>query len=418
MVLTRFAVLVLTALCASHAPALAQQPPDPAQMLQRMDRDGDGRIAPAEWRGPPPAFAKLDADGDGYLSSAELQARAGRGAGGQARTAAQAGARRAPLAWVDCHLHLRKANGSFDDALAHTVALMDQAGVRAAVLMPPPFPASGQARNRHDVVELSRLTEAFPGRFLFLGGGDLLNGLIEGTPPEQVSDGLRADFTRKAEQILAAGARGFGEMGMTHFGHFAGHPSYEVAPDHPLFLLLADIAGRHRAVIEIHMDVVEREAPTPETLRGGGNPASMTANVAAFERLVAHNRNARVVLAHAGWDVTGQWSAALSRRLLAAHSNLSMSLKLVNRDGSRENRLMTADGTRVAPDWLAVLQAFPGRFVIGSDSFVAGDGATARGPGGATRFHGDRIAALLRALPRGLAERIAAENALALYGEP
>lgn len=408
----RLAYLVLMGLLALQSPVAAQQRGGPEQKLARMDRDGDGRIAPAEWLGPPRAFTRFDSDGDGYLTLEELGAQAG----GARRPAAAPAAGDPKFAWIDSHAHLRKGSGSYAGALRHAVELMDEAGIRAMVLMSPPFPGAGNRGNRYGVEELARLTKPYPGRFLFLGGGDHLNGIIESTPPGQVTDARRADFTREAEAILAAGARGFGEMGMMHLGHFPGHPSYWVAPDHPLFLLLADIAGRHRAVIDVHMDVVEHEAPTPSHLSRGDNPPRMPANVTLFERFVAHNRDARIVLAHAGWDVSGQWSAALSRRLLAAHPNLYMSLKIVEGESSGSNRLMTDGDSRVAADWLAVLKAFPDRFVIGSDSFVAEEGARGKAPGGMTSFHGGRFAALLAALPPALAQRIASQNALSLYG--
>ncbi len=412
--IARLTYLVLLALLALAGPVAAQQGGGPEQMLTRMDRDGDGRIAAGEWMGPPRAFTRLDSDRDGYLTVEELAARAA----GRSPAAAAPRAGNTTFAWIDTHVHLRKGSGSYAGALRHAVELMDEAGVRAMVLMSPPFPGAGNKGNRYGVAELARLTKSHPGRFHFLGGGDRLNGIVESTPPEQVTEALRADFARQAEAILAAGARGFGEIGMMHFGHFPGHPSYWVAPDHPLFLLLADIAGQHRAVIDVHMDVVEHEARTPHHLSRGENPPRMPANVALFERFVAHNRSARIVLAHAGWDASGQWSAALSGRLLAAHPNLYMSLKIADQGSSSRNRLMTDEGSGVAADWLAVLEAFPDRFVIGSDSFIAEVGAKGRAPGGMTRFHGERIAALLQALPPALAQRVALQNALALYGAP
>jgi Amidohydrolase/EF hand len=417
----RFFAPFLFILSGSPNLAAAQLAPDPAKQLQRMDSNGDGRIAQREWQGPPQAFRKLDLNGDGFLTSEELEQGAGRSqAAAPTQNPAPATAGTASLAWVDTHVHLRRGNRTYEAALDHAVELMNGANLRSAVVMPPPFPSSGRAQNRYDAPELSRLTKAFPGRFIFLGGGSLINGIIESTPPDQVTEAIRADFAGKAASILDAGARGFGEMGMMHMGHFPGHPSYWVSPDHPLFLLLADIAGARRAIIDVHMDVVERDAATPKKLARGNNPPQMKANIAAFERFVAHNRDARIILAHAGWDVTGQWSAALSRRLLEAHPNLYFSLKTTTKGASGENRLMTGSSpATVAAAWLTVLEDFPDRFVIGSDSFFAAANAKGGAPGGMTQFHGDySIAALLAALPQDLARRIASENALALYGTP
>jgi len=44
------------------------------QMLQRLDRDGDGRISQDEWPGREEMFARLDADGNGVITEEEVQA--------------------------------------------------------------------------------------------------------------------------------------------------------------------------------------------------------------------------------------------------------------------------------------------------------------------------------------------------------
>src|SRR6266853_6559367 len=61
---------------------------------------------------------------------------------------------------------------------------------------------------------------------------------------------IRRTFRERAEEIVRQGAVGFGEMTAEHF---AGGTPYQYAPaDHPLFLLLADIAAQHRVVIDFH----------------------------------------------------------------------------------------------------------------------------------------------------------------------
>jgi Ca2+-binding EF-hand superfamily protein len=54
-----------------------------AEILNRLDKDGDGKISAAEWpqqaRQP---FAKVDANGDGFVDAAELRAGMRRGRGG------------------------------------------------------------------------------------------------------------------------------------------------------------------------------------------------------------------------------------------------------------------------------------------------------------------------------------------------
>lgn len=44
----------------------------PSQIIAATDKDGDGRISKAEFKGPPAGFAKIDADGDGFLTKQEM----------------------------------------------------------------------------------------------------------------------------------------------------------------------------------------------------------------------------------------------------------------------------------------------------------------------------------------------------------
>lgn len=81
-------------------------------------------------------------------------------------------------------------------------------------------------------------------------------------------------------------------------------------------------------MIDLHFDVVVEDIRAPEWLASPPNPASFRANLPGFERLLAHNRGARIVWAHAGSDMLGGWTVDLSRRLLAAHPNLFMSIRM------------------------------------------------------------------------------------------
>jgi len=100
------------------------------------------------------------------------------------------------------------------------------------------------------------------------------------------------------------------------------------------------------------------------------NPAFLPANFAAFERLLAHNRNTKIIWAHAGSDMLGQWTVALSRRMLSTHPNLFMSLRMTP-GHAFENHPLTKEG-EIKPGWLRLLGDFPDRFVIGGDQFFIG----------------------------------------------
>jgi hypothetical protein len=63
--------------------------------------------------------------------------------------------------------------------------------------------------------------------------------------------------------------------------------------------------------------------------------------------------------------VTGERTAQLMSRLLRDHPNLSMSIKF-DRSGTRRTAPMRGVGEHIRPRLLAMLAAFPDRFVIGS----------------------------------------------------
>ena len=141
------------------------------------------------------------------------------------------------------------------------------------------------------------------------------------------------------------------------------------------------------------------------------NPPTLRENISGLERLLAHNRDARIVWAHAGWDNTGHRTVALMRRLLETHSNLYMNIKLPiggKRDDRTppENQPVDADG-RIRPEWLALLQEFPDRFVLGSEAFY-GIEAMARS---ASRAQSPFI----EQLPPDLARKVGHENAARIY---
>lgn len=324
---------------------------------------------------------------------------------------APAGAERPqlPEGWIDAHIHLRAAGGNYESALHAALSLMEHAGASTSIVMPQPFEDAAQNQNKHEYESFLSGVRASGGHIAFLGGGGSLNGMIERANREgSVSPELQQAFDAQAEKIARDGAAGFGEFAIEHLSHFPGHPYESVPADHPLYLRLADIAARLDLPIDIHMDVIAQHGPAPAQFSSPPNPQTLKANLPAFERLLAHNPKARIVLAHCGWDVTGQWTTQLSRRLLAEHPNLYMSIK-ISQSGAPEHSPLLPQG--VKDDWLALLREFPDRFVIGSDSFYAAAGG--RGAGPQIQIAG--VSALLARLPQELAIKVGYENAKRIY---
>lgn len=322
--------------------------------------------------------------------------------------------------WIDVHVHLIGGRGpvgqDYQGAVEAALTVMEQEGIRKMIVMPPPQVQGNPPPFDSD--SFATALKRHPSRFAFLGGGGSLNPMLQDAAQEaQISDGLRRRFEQKAIEILQQGAMGFGEITAHHLSHTSGHPYESVAADHPLLLLLADIAARHDVVVDFHFDVAAEETKLPDVFASPPNPAVLHPNLAAFERLLAHNRTAKIVWAHAGSDMLGHWTVDLSRRLLAKHPNLYMSLRMAPGRAPQNHPLTPA--RQIKPEWLRLLQDFPDRFVMGGDQFIPSPSARGSGPGlvfaqraGGTR---ERSRMFLAALPPELALKISHENAIQLY---
>lgn len=326
--------------------------------------------------------------------------------------------------WIDVHTHVIGGPArQFGQAVEMAVAKMDALGVTKSVVFPPPFPTTGFDYPAY-VSELAR----YPGRFRFLAGGGFLNPLLHThSDPSSVTPDVRQRFVSIAEKMVQAGALGFGEIAVLHLSLVPKHAFEETTPDHPLLLALAEVAGRNGLVIDLHMDPITSggDVKTPSFLKTPPNPPRLKGNIEGFERLLAHDRNARIVWAHGGSDFTGNMSPALIGRLMTAHENLFMNLRPL-RPGLTtiplhglqvRNTLMPVSG--IEKGWLELLTRFPGRFVLGSDAFHIAASAPEDSPlRTLARGNEIRLAAiveLLARLPADLATKIAHENATRLY---
>jgi predicted TIM-barrel fold metal-dependent hydrolase len=214
-------------------------------------------------------------------------------------------------------------------------------------------------------------------------------------------------FEALAHEIVQSGAVGFGELTAEHLSFRQDHPYESAPPDHPLLLRLAEIAARHNMPIDLHMEAVASDMAIPGHVFSPNNPTTLRSNITAFERLLAHNRNAVIVWAHAGWDNTGGRTVSLIRSLVEKHPNLYMSVK-VDRQSLSENRPVAAG--KIRPEWIDLVRSFPSRFMIGADEHFGVSEQTSRGVG---RAKAARL--FLDQLPEDLALKVGYENALRIY---
>ena len=320
------------------------------------------------------------------------------------------------IQWIDVHNHFISPQRDFTGVVSAALTMMDQIGIRKLIAMPTPNDGSHPGV---DCESFSYALHLYPKRFAYLGGGSTLNIMLQQAGKQtSVSDSLKRQFKQKAEEILRQGATGFGEMAAHHLSlHGADHPYESVPANHPLLLVLADIAAEHDVPIDIHFDVVTKDMPDPNWLTSPNNPKILHVNLDAFEQFLDHNPKAKICWAHAGSDNIGHWTVDLSRRLLQKHPNLYMSLRL-GPGYAPENFPLTPD-RQIKPEWLQLLKDFPTRFVIGSDNFIAAASFHGTGTGAmlASRVPITRelVPAFLNALPADLARNIASDNAIALY---
>lgn len=377
------------------------------------------------------------------------------------------------IPWIDVHVHLLSRTGAENDfaGAAQAALVAMDSGLVQSVVMPMPQVTGGRRLfDWHDFVDALK---KYPGRFAFLGGGGTLNPIIiDNAQRATIDERTRAEFARTAEEIIAAGAAGFGEMTAHHLSAMSGHPYESVPANHPLFLLLADIAARHDAVIDLHLDLVVNAMRPPPQFQSPLNPPTLAPNLAEFERLLAHNRAAKIVWAHAGSDPLGTMTPSLCRALLAKHPNLFLSLRMPARmpgarpsmagqpdvrpegqmaggglrapgggrgpggplrpggpmgqgrpmfDQPSAHRAFTPEG-EPNPEWLTLVKEFPDRFVIGGDQFIPSPGLSGSGAG--LRFAQfapvirQRAQQFLAALPTDIARQVGTENARRLYKLP
>lgn len=284
--------------------------------------------------------------------------------------------------FIDVHNHLHGGRDkNFSEAADSALKKMDSLGISKMIIMPPP--GSPGHRGVVNIKSLRSVIRRHPDRFLLMGGGGSLNVMIQKAKHKGfVSPNFKKKFKTTAMNLIQEGIIGFGELTAEHFSFSTTHPYESVSPGHELFLLLAEIAGKNKMPIDIHMEAISENMPFPSSKfldRSSHNPANLKENITAFERFVSHNRDAKIIWAHAGWCNTGHRTPELCRRLLSKHSNLYMSFK-ISPEGKKSIRLLNSDKTAIKPEWLKLINDFPNRFIIGTDQFYGPPGSKQIGP--------------------------------------
>ncbi len=328
--------------------------------------------------------------------------------------------------WIDVHTHIIGGpKRAFGEATSIALKEMDKYGLKKAVIFPPPF--GEKVPMLYDIPDYRPFALQHRDRFGFLGGGGYLNPILQHTKANAVTPAVRKQFVDAAERMVEAGAAGFGEIALLHFSLVPNQQFEEQSPEHPLMLALMEVAGKHGLVIDLHMDAIPGSdtVPKPSWLKSTKNPNTLKGNIPSFERMLAHNRNCKIVWAHGGSDFSGHMTAELISRLMDAHSNLYMSLRPLPPGANKlpfglelRNAIMTAPQT-FEPQWRTLLDRHSDRFVMGADAFFLAsyipEGVPLRTLSQGNKPRIGSAAHLLNNLPPPLARKIGTDNAVRLY---
>ena len=240
---------------------------------------------------------------------------------------------------------------------------------------------------------IPKLSELYPRRVFSFYGGKALRLLYQVVEKGIYTDQQEQKFIRLIEKAMQSGKyKGIGEIGLNHMPTVE-RANLTIKADHPWMLKLADIAAKYVVPIDIHMEATEE-------------------SLAALERLLAYNRNAKIIWAHTGWSQLGTATADVWERLMSRHQNLYGSIK--HRTATRQPPSPLVNvrdrSGRIKANWLHLFEMFPERFMIGADI----------GPGifvkrGNDFRHLRHMQAFLRQLPPHLLAPIARDNAIRVF---
>lgn len=313
---------------------------------------------------------------------------------------------------IDTHFHA-EVGDNVNRVVEGAIQTMDKYGIRRVVIMSQPRPYG--VRNPYDIGDLRSAVKRYPGRFLVAAGGGILNPIIQGTNPDGISENDLKSFRERAEKLVE-GASAIGEIASHHLSvvTMGTQHAYQASPpDHPYIRVLADVAAARGIPLDLHLDLVPQDMDLPKrSILNPSNPPQIKGNREGLERLLAHNREAKIVWAHAGNDPLGFRNPLVMRELLSRHSNLHMNIRLPR--GGPQPFFALNEAGQLKPVWLKLFADYPDRFMLGSD-FMQQAGGSSRG---ITEEVFNNFRSLLEQLPDELAQAIAWKNAERIYPDP
>jgi len=198
---------------------------------------------------------------------------------------------KAKAPYIDAHTHLDDRSPAGVQSMLESISRQN---VKQIFVLVPPYTADDPAN--YDTEPLLAIAKQHPDKLAVVGGGGTLNAMLQqALTTGNAGPEVQRKFKARAEELVKLGVIGFGEITTEHFPS-AGSATYQYAPaDHPLMLLLADVAAEHNMPIVLHTEAVPQDMALPAPLKSPPNPARLHANIAALGRLAAHNPRAKII---------------------------------------------------------------------------------------------------------------------------
>jgi len=139
------------------------------------------------------------------------------------------------------------------------------------------------------------------------------------------------------------GFYGIGEISVTHFPG-TGFPEADFDPSGPVMRGIMAAAQSHQVPVTVHVEVTR---------------------LREFEQMLADFREVTVIWAHGGYA-----PFFLAERVLERHPNLmyELSARTWQRHPRSPDYTILMNGVDVWPEWIALIERMPDRFVVGTDA--------------------------------------------------
>jgi len=224
--------------------------------------------------------------------------------------------------WIDAHVHLNDPEA--------WIRLMDQAGIDRAIVF----------RGRSiDHAGILAAASRWPERLIpFVSVSPEHREFRAAWESDDDRLALRVDSL-----LRAGGFRGIGEISVSHFAG-AGFPEADFSPNGRVMRAILETARRHAVPVTLHVEITR---------------------LRELEAILADFREVTVIWAHGGYT-----PLVLAERMLRDHPNLVYELSArtwIVHPRSPDYTILK-DQREVWPEWLALIERMPDRFVVGSDA--------------------------------------------------